>query len=126
MPSAPLPTPPNPRQPLALLAAHRLLGELDTEAGRYADAARHLTASLALADACAAPYERALTLLALAALHAAQGNSDEARGPLDEARATFARLDAQPALARADALAARLAAAAHQSPVYPAGLSRAR
>ena len=28
-----------PRQPLALLAAHRLLGELDTEAGRYDDAA---------------------------------------------------------------------------------------
>ena len=31
-----------PRQPLALLAAHRLLGELDTDAGRYADAATHL------------------------------------------------------------------------------------
>ena len=29
-----------PRQPLALLAAHRLLGELDTDAGRYDDAAR--------------------------------------------------------------------------------------
>ena len=35
-----------PRQPLALLAAHRLLGELDTAEGRYDDAARHLDASL--------------------------------------------------------------------------------
>ncbi|HEX6737775.1 MAG TPA: AAA family ATPase, partial [Vicinamibacteria bacterium] len=40
-----------PRQPLALLAAHRLLGELDTEAGRYDDAAAHLEQALALADA---------------------------------------------------------------------------
>jgi hypothetical protein len=44
-----------PRQPLALLAAHRLLGELDIEAGRYDDAADHLGASLHLADACQAP-----------------------------------------------------------------------
>jgi len=47
-----------PRQPLALLAAHRLLGELDTDAGRHGDAKTHLQQSLALADACAAPYER--------------------------------------------------------------------
>jgi DNA-binding CsgD family transcriptional regulator len=112
-----------PRQPLALLAAHRLLGELDSETGRFDDAARHLGASVALADACAAPYERALTLLAIAALHAARGNIAEARGPLDEARGTFARLGVQPALARADTLAARLAAAAQRPPVYPAGLS---
>ena len=37
-----------PRQPLALLAAHRLLGDLDTETGHYTDAATHLAEALAL------------------------------------------------------------------------------
>ncbi|MDQ6906301.1 MAG: AAA family ATPase [Chloroflexota bacterium] len=112
-----------PRQPLALLAAHRLLGEIGTATGRFEDAARHLTESLALADACAAPYERALTLLAIAGLHAARGNVEEARVPLDGARATCAQLGAQPALARADALADRLDALRQQTPAFPAGLS---
>lgn len=57
-----------PRQPLALIAAQRMLGELDTSAGRCDVATRRLAASLALAEACKAPYERALTLLAEAAL----------------------------------------------------------
>ncbi len=100
-----------PRQPLALLAAHRLLGELDAEAGRHDDAARHLNASLALAIGCQAPYERALTLLAMAELRAATGETETARMLLEEARTIFASLDAKPALARAGALAARLAGA---------------
>ncbi len=98
-----------PRQPLALIAAHRLLGELDTEAGRDEDAARHLETSLALADACQAPYERALTLLAMAELRAAIGSSDDAKRLLDAVQSTCAPLGAKPVLARADALAARLA-----------------
>ncbi len=97
-----------PRQPLGLLAAHRLLGELDTEAGRYDDADKHLTASLALADACAALYERALTLLAMAEAKAATKATDDARRLLAEARAICEPLGAHPALTRADALAARL------------------
>jgi len=97
-----------PRQPLALLAAHRLLGELDTDAGRFADAETHLNDALALADACAAPFERALTLLAMAELRAAQGASDEAHRLLDAVKAICTPLDAKPALARADALTARL------------------
>jgi len=112
-----------PRQPLALLAAHRLLGELDTDAGRYDDATRHLNESLALADACAAPYERALTLLAMAGLRAATGETADAKEPLDEARAICLPLGAQPALARADTLAARLAVSTNAPPTYPAGLS---
>ena len=100
-----------PRQPLALLAAHRLLGELDTEAGRHAEAAAHLDQALALADACAAPYERALTLLALAELRAATGDTAAACALLDEARAICTPLDAKPALARADAIARRLTGA---------------
>ena len=58
----------NPRQPLGLIASHRLLGELATERGNHESAATHLSASLALADACAAPFERALTLVAQAEL----------------------------------------------------------
>ena len=84
----------DPRQPLALLAARRLLGELDAAAGRHAAAATHLDAALALADACGAPYERALTLLSLAELHAAAGRASAATAPLDEARAILEPLGA--------------------------------
>jgi hypothetical protein len=97
-----------PRQPLALLAAHRLFGELDTEAGQYDTAQQHLAASLALADACEAPYERALTLLAMAELRAATDERDEAKRLLDDVRHICEPLGAKPALARADALTARL------------------
>jgi DNA-binding CsgD family transcriptional regulator len=112
-----------PRQPLALLAAHRLLGELDTEAGQHDDARRHLDASLHLAAACVAPYERALTLLALAELHAATGEVEAARSVLNEVTTICAPLGAKPALARADALVERLDAAKGTAPAYPAGLS---
>ena len=111
-----------PRQPLALLAAHRLLGELAGDAGDVAAATSHLDMALALADACAAPYERALTLLALAELRAATGAHEDATRPLAEARDLLTPLAARPALARADALAARLDAA--RAPVtHPGGLS---
>jgi len=112
-----------PRQPLALLAAHRLLGELDTDAGRYVGAARSLEASRKLAEDCQAPYERALTLLALAAVRAASGDAAAAARGLDGVRAICAPLGARPALARADALAARIAATEGTPPAFPAGLS---
>ena len=112
-----------PRQPLALLAAHRLLGELDTDAGQYDDARAHLDAALALADACAAPYERALTLLAMAEASVAGGDGTRARALLDEVRAICVPLDAKPAFVRADALAARLASMSLPAPVYPDDLS---
>lgn len=44
-----------PRQPLALLAAHRMRGVLATDAGAYREADDHFAAALALADACLAP-----------------------------------------------------------------------
>ncbi|MHB8644965.1 MAG: helix-turn-helix transcriptional regulator [Thermomicrobiales bacterium] len=113
----------DPRQPLALLAAHRLLGELDTDAGRFDDADTHLDASLRLADACAAPYERALTVLAQADRHAATGDRREALPLLDAVRAICEPLRATPTLAKADALAARLTRTTDAPPTYPAGLS---
>ncbi|MCC6627878.1 MAG: AAA family ATPase [Chloroflexi bacterium] len=112
-----------PRQPLALLAAQRTLGEVDIAAGRIAAAIIHLDAALALADACAAPYESALTLLPLAEARHAAGERDSGRAALAEARATFDRLGARPALARAEALAAYLATAAPLRLVHPLGLT---
>ncbi|MFN8513320.1 MAG: AAA family ATPase [Chloroflexia bacterium] len=99
-----------PRQPLALEAAQRLLGEFAIAARRFAEATARLEEALALADACAAPYERALTLLALAELHLLDGKRAPAHAMIDEARAICLPLAATPALARIAALAARLAA----------------
>ncbi len=112
-----------PRQPLALLAAHRLLGELGADEGHHDDASRHLEESLKLADACQAPYERALTLLALAELRAAVGDTAAAARGLEAARAICELLGARPALARADTLAARIGATEGAAPAFPAGLS---
>ncbi|HET8628543.1 MAG TPA: AAA family ATPase [Thermomicrobiales bacterium] len=113
----------DPRQPLALLAAHRALGELDAAARRHDDAAGQFAAALALADACAAPYERALTLLALAESRAAAGDRAAADATRDESRALLAPLGAKPARARADALAATLASVPAARAAYPAGLT---
>ncbi|HET9015418.1 MAG TPA: AAA family ATPase [Thermomicrobiaceae bacterium] len=113
-----------PRQPLTLLAAHRLLGELDIAAGRPDAAETDLAAALALADACGARHERALTLLALAELRRARGHVPAARAHLDEARALAAPMGATLTLARTDALAARLAGDVPVAPVtLPAGLT---
>ena len=62
----------NPRQPLALIAVHRFLGRLHTETQQFDQAEQHLQESIALADACQAPFERALTLLELAELRLAR------------------------------------------------------
>jgi DNA-binding CsgD family transcriptional regulator len=111
----------DPRQPLALLAIHRFLGELATQQGRHAEAEEHLAASLALAEACAAPYERALTLLSLSELNAVTGQFDDARARLAEAREILERLGARPALERADELASRLGRPSRSS--SPRGLT---
>ncbi len=73
--------------------------------------------------ACAAPYERALTLLALAELAVAKGEDREASRLADEVRALCTPLGAKPALARADTLTMRLAARQGGASAYPAGLS---
>jgi DNA-binding NarL/FixJ family response regulator len=99
----------NPRQPLALLAAHRLLGIVDTDAGDYTAAQEHFVAALALADACRAPYERALTLIAHAGLLTITGEHDHAYATIEEARALCLPMDARLALGSVDQAAARLA-----------------
>jgi DNA-binding CsgD family transcriptional regulator len=112
-----------PRQPLVLLAAYRLLGDLDRDARQFTQATAHLTEALALADACAAPYERALCLLSLARLHAATGNCTDASALLSAARAICSSLGALPVLTQCDRLAGELADAVFPSPRYPDGLS---
>jgi DNA-binding CsgD family transcriptional regulator len=112
-----------PDQPLVRLAAHRLLGEIETATGNLLDAEPHLTAALDLADACEVPFERALTLLAIAELHAAQGDTPEAAALLDDVRHLCTSLGAAPALARAAVLAACLSAKP-PGVRYPSGLTQ--
>jgi len=90
----------DPRQPLALIAVHRFLGQLDTEAAEFDAAEEHLTQSLKLAEACAAPFERSLTLLEIARLRVAEDRLDHARTALAEARTICEPLEARPTLER--------------------------
>lgn len=113
-----------PRQPLALLAAHRLLGELNNATGRSKAADEHLRTALELAEACSAPYERALTLLALAELRLAEGTNTNVSALLEEVRGICSDLGAAPALARAGALAAQTSGGRRGTSAYPAGLTR--
>ena len=112
-----------PDQPLACLAVRRLLGEIETVSRHHLAAEAHLTASLDLATACDAPFERALTLLAVAQLRLATGLRDKVAPLLDEVRGICTSLGATPMLARVDALAARVTSA---PPAWsdPAGLTR--
>ena len=112
----------NPRQPLALIAAYRLLGEIDTDSGQHAEAEEHLRHALNWAEACAAPYEQALTLLAMAELYTVTNKPDDAWKHLDRARMICTPLNAMPALERARAIAARLSVRRSQ-PSHPAGLT---
>ncbi len=114
----------DPRQPLMLIAAHRFLGRLDTEAHRFDASENHLQQSLNLSDACDAPFERALTLLELAELRVAQRRTDEAITLLDEIQATCEPLNANPTLDRVDALRTRLDSRPQPGTSFPAGLTQ--
>jgi hypothetical protein len=94
----------DPRQPLALVAVHRFLGQFNTEARQFEAAEEHLQQSLTLAGACAAPFEQSLSLLEMAKLRAAQDKPDEARTLLGQVRAICEPLGARPTLERVAAL----------------------
>lgn len=110
-------------QPLVAVGVHRLLGEIATTDRQYGAAEAHLLASLGLADACEAPFERASTLLALARLRLAADSIETVDALLQEVRDICTRLGAAPTLAQADRLTARPVVA---RPVVspPCGLSR--
>ena len=97
-----------PRQPLALLAAHRLLGSLEADAGLHESAEHHFAAALAIAEACRAPYEQALILLAQVELASASGDRATAASLLHAVRDLGTPLEARPLLDRVDALSVRL------------------
>jgi non-specific serine/threonine protein kinase len=105
-----------PRQPLALLAAHRFLGELATGSGRFPEAAEHIDKSLGLAESCEAPYERALTLISRSQLLVARGDTEEARSVLDEVQGICVPLGAEPALVLVAELEERLQTQAQAAP----------
>jgi class 3 adenylate cyclase/tetratricopeptide (TPR) repeat protein len=92
-----------PDQPFVRIAAHRLLGEVETGAGMYAEAETHLAAARILVERCEAPFERSQTLLALAELRRATGQRAEADALLGEIRVVCASLGAIPTLRRAEA-----------------------
>jgi DNA-binding CsgD family transcriptional regulator len=96
----------NPRQPLDLLRAERLLGEVEAEMDDCDSAERHLRDSLSLADACRTRYEWALTAVALARLRLRAEAQDEAMRLISDARSIFKDLGAAPALRQLEALAA--------------------
>ncbi len=74
-------------------------------------AEEHLQQSLQLADACHAPFERALTLLELAKLRAEQGRTDEAKALVGEVRDICEPLEAKPTLERVAAVEQELTSA---------------
>jgi DNA-binding CsgD family transcriptional regulator/tetratricopeptide (TPR) repeat protein len=101
-----------PRQPLALVQALRVRGELALKRGDRAAARRDLVAALDLATICEVPYERAVTLAALAGLRRDAGLADEAL-------AIAIVLGAQPLIAQIE----RLRSQNGITPLYPAGLT---
>jgi ATP/maltotriose-dependent transcriptional regulator MalT len=112
-----------PRQPLPLLAAHRMLGELEQAQGQYDAARAYLDAALALADACRSPYERARTLLAMAELCLAANEPADAQAHLAEAEIIFTALGAVLDRPRAEAITAHLSGTKPLKRAYPAGLT---
>jgi ATP/maltotriose-dependent transcriptional regulator MalT len=99
-----------PRQPLALIAARRAIAEIDIDERRFEAAGAQLDAALELAGACAAPFERAQTLLAFARLDLAKGDARAALPKLEEVVAICGPLGAEPCLQAASLLREEAAA----------------
>jgi DNA-binding CsgD family transcriptional regulator len=105
------------------LAAHRLLGELETAAEQTSTAVAHLTAALDLAEVCEAPFERALTLLSLAELRVRTDEWADAEATLDEARRICTPIRAELTIRKINALADRFIGPATVR-ASPAGLTQ--
>ncbi len=94
-----------PRQPRVEIEIHRLLGTLNAELNNHEAAVQHFDESLALAAACAAPYERALTLIARAEQRVYSGSIDEIGALIEEVRSICEPLGAQLTLNRVSRIA---------------------
>ena len=87
-----------PRQPLALLQAHRMLGEIKLALGDLEPAKRHLAAAREISRACSAVYEDALTAYLEGRFALATGDPSQAVKLFDEAAGIASTLGAQPLL----------------------------
>jgi ATP/maltotriose-dependent transcriptional regulator MalT len=112
-----------PDQPLVQLAAHRLLGEIETAAEQISAALAHLNSALDLAEVCEAPFERALTLVSLAELRLRTCEWADAAATLDEARRICEPIRAELTIRKINALADRFVGQATVR-VSPAGLTQ--
>lgn len=111
----------DPRQPLVMLRAHRLLGKLKSSHGEHASAAAHFDESLRLASMCQAPYEQAMTEMALAEHKIRERQTDEAEALLLKVEAVLRALRAAPALGRIEEIKSSKDEAL--SPSLPFGLT---
>ena len=84
----------DPGEPLVAAMAQRLLGRLATENGDFAAADQHLKTSLTLSEKCEAPFERALSLAAIAELMDRIGNVSSAFSLREEVHSIALELNA--------------------------------
>jgi len=89
-----------PDQPLAIIAAGRLLGELETAAKLFSQAESHLQHALDLAISCELVYEEALTRTSMAQLFRSRRDPGSMEQHVRLAWTIAERLDAQPLLKR--------------------------
>ncbi len=88
----------DPRQPLALQAAHQSMARLLMISGQFEQASTHIATALQLAEDCNTPFEQALTLLAFAEIKIAMRELDEVPDLLKSTREILEPLRAKPAL----------------------------
>ena len=100
----------HPEQPLVLIAAWRLLGEIRAGEGRSAEARAQLEASLDLATVCQAPYEQALTLASLVSTSIDLGEFELATRQSELALAIVEQLELTPLRQRLATMAPHLPA----------------
>ena len=111
-----------PRQPLAMIEADLMLGQLALDSGDREAAERYLDSTLSLANACSAPWEIARVQVERAVLYRRTGQGDGSAEAMAQARDIAERLQAAPLLERLDAIA--LEEADQSAPdVIPGGLS---
>jgi DNA-binding CsgD family transcriptional regulator len=112
----------DPVQPLVLLRAHRLVGEIATQIGAFDAAETHLAEAMRLGERCDVPFEQAVTQIALAEWRWATGDATSASTLLEDAGRILTPLAAAPALGRMLALATQMSLPAARDQ-FPAGLT---
>ncbi|RIK47344.1 MAG: hypothetical protein DCC58_00075 [Chloroflexi bacterium] len=113
----------NPRQPLAVLRAQRLAARYAAGSGQLEEAVARLAVALDLSVACAVPFERALTQVALAECALRKRDMQQFHERVTDARSVAVHLRAEPLLAQIAALERQADAPQRTWSGTPAGLS---